>query len=104
MDLRNELFASRKKGRGRKWRASLFSLFAHGGIIALIVFISMHAPQKAAAEQKPLRAYLSSAAPPPPPPPPPPPAASHPANPTPVKPMQVPQRAFVQPLEIPKEI
>ncbi len=104
MDLQNELFVSRKKAK--RGKATIASLALHGAIIALILFISTRAVQKVAAEDKPLRAYLSSSAPPPPPPPPPPPAASHAAStPTPVvKPVQIPQQTFVQPREIPQEI
>jgi protein TonB len=108
MDLRNELFASRKQKKGglKATKATLASLVVHGGIIALVVFISTQAAQKVAAEDKPVRAYLSHAAPPPPPPPPPPPAASHAVS-TPkqvVKPVQIPHQTFVQPREIPKEV
>ncbi|MEA2237373.1 MAG: hypothetical protein QOC81_2097 [Thermoanaerobaculia bacterium] len=105
MDLQNELFASRKQKKGG-WKSTVASLGVHGGIIALLIFISTHATQKVAAEDKPIHAYLSSAAPPPPPPPPPPPAASHAAS-TPkqvVKPVQIPHQTFVQPHEIPKEV
>ena len=103
MDLQNELFVSRKKAK--RGKATIASLALHGAIIALIVFISTQAAQKVAAEDKPVRAFLSSSAPPPPPPPPPPPAASHASTPKPVvKPVQIPQPAFVQPTEIPKEI
>jgi protein TonB len=106
MDLQNELIESSKHKKRGGWKATLASLCVHGGIIALIVFISTHATQKVAAEDKPVHAFLSSAAPPPPPPPPPPPAASHAAQ-TPkpvVKPVQILQPTFVQPTEIPKEI
>ncbi|MEA2166160.1 MAG: hypothetical protein QOK37_4287 [Thermoanaerobaculia bacterium] len=106
MDLQNELIESGKSKKRGGWKATLASLGVHGGIIALIVFISTHATQKVDAEDKPVHAYLSSAAPPPPPPPPPPPAASHAAS-TPntvVKPVQIPHQTFVQPREIPKEI
>ena len=104
MDLQNELFVSRKKAK--RGKATIASLIVHGGIIALIVFISTQAAQRVAAENKPIHAFLSSSAPPPPPPPPPPPAASHAAS-TPkpvVKPVQIPQQTFVQPREIPKEV
>jgi periplasmic protein TonB len=104
MDLQKELFVSRKKAK--RGKATIASLGVHGVIIALILFISTRAVQKVAAEDKPLRAYLSSSAPPPPPPPPPPPAASH-ASSTPkpvVKPVQIPQQTFVQPRQIPKEV
>jgi protein TonB len=106
MDLRNELIESGAQHRRGGWKATLASLGVHGAIIGLIVFMSMQATQRIAAENKPMRTFLlSKAAPPPPPPPPPPPAASHAAS-TPkiVKPVQVPQQTFVQPLEIPKEV
>jgi periplasmic protein TonB len=106
MDLQNELIESGKKSQKGGWKATLASLAVHGGIIALIVFISTHAIQKVNAEGKPIHVYLSSAAPPPPPPPPPPPAASHAAS-TPktvVTPVQIPHQTFVQPREIPQEI
>src|SRR5437660_1193232 len=106
MDLQSELLESGKRHQKGGWKAILASLGMHGGLIALILFISAQATQKVAAEDKPMRAYLSShAAPPPPPPPPPPPAASH-ASATPkiVKPVQVTHQTFVQPREIPKEI
>jgi len=106
MDLQSELLESGKQHQKGGWKATVASLGVHGAIIALIVFISTQATQKVAAEDKPIRAYLSSkAAPPPPPPPPPPPAASH-AAPTPkiVKPVQIPHQTFVQPREIPKEV
>ncbi|MGA8810160.1 MAG: TonB family protein [Thermoanaerobaculia bacterium] len=106
MDLQNELLESGKQHQKGGWKATVVSLGVHGAIIALIVFISTQATQKVAAEDKPIRAFLSSkAAPPPPPPPPPPPAASH-ASSTPkvVKPVQVPHQTFVQPREIPKEV
>src|SRR4051794_21313258 len=78
MDLQKELVESGNRHQKGGWKATLASLGVHGGIIALILFISTQATQKVAAEDKPIRAYLSShAAPPPPPPPPPPPAASH---------------------------
>ncbi|MBV8545351.1 MAG: hypothetical protein JO088_11465, partial [Acidobacteria bacterium] len=106
MDLQNELLESGKQHQKGGWKATMASLGVHGAIIALIVFISTQATQKVAAEDKPIRAFLSSkAAPPPPPPPPPPPAASH-ASSTPkvVKPVQVTHQTFVQPREIPKEV
>src|SRR5947209_5869566 len=106
MDLQNELLESGKRHQKGGWKATLASLGVHGGIVALVLFISTQATQKVAAEDKPISAFLSShAAPPPPPPPPPPPAASH-ASSTPkiVKPVQVTQQAFVQPREIPKEV
>jgi protein TonB len=105
MDLQNELLESGKRHQKGGWKATLASLGVHGGIIALIVFISTQATQKVAAEDKPIHAYLSSKAAPPPPPPPPPPAASH-ASSTPkiVKPVQVTHQTFVQPREIPKEV
>jgi periplasmic protein TonB len=104
-DLKNELIESGAHQKGGGWRSTLASLVVHGAIIGLIVFMSMQATQKVAAENKPVLAYLSSkAAPPPPPPPPPPPAASHAASTPVVKPVQVPQQTFVQPTEIPKEV
>jgi periplasmic protein TonB len=106
MDLQNELLESGKRHQKGGWKATLASLGLHGGLIALILFISTQATQKVAAEDKSIHAFLSSkAAPPPPPPPPPPPAASH-ASSTPkvVKPVQVVPQTFVQPREIPKEV
>jgi len=106
MDLQKELVESGNRHQKGGWKATLASLVLHGGIIALILFISTQATQKVAAEDKPIHAFLSSkAAPPPPPPPPPPPAASH-ASSTPkiVKPVQVKPQTFVQPREIPKEV
>src|SRR5437764_11417561 len=106
MDLQKELVESGKRHQKGGWKATLASLGVHGGIVALVLFISTQATQKVAAEDKPISAFLSSkAAPPPPPPPPPPPAASH-ASSTPkiVKPVQVPHQTFVQPREIPKEV
>jgi protein TonB len=106
MDLQNELLESGKRHQKGGWKATLASLGVHGGLIALILFISTQATQKVAAEDKSIHAFLSSkAAPPPPPPPPPPPAASHAAS-TPkiVKPVQVIPQTFVQPREIPKEV
>jgi protein TonB len=106
MDLQKELVESGNNHQKGGWKATVASLGVHGAIIALILFISAQATQKVAAEDKPIRAYLSShAAPPPPPPPPPPPAASH-ASSTPkiVKPVQVTHQTFVQPHEIPKEV
>jgi len=63
MDLQNELFVSRKKAK--RGKATIASLIVHGGIIALIVFISTQAAQRVVAENKPRLAYLSSSAPPP---------------------------------------
>jgi protein TonB len=106
MDLQKELVESGKNHQKGGWKATVASLGVHGAIIGLVLFISTQATQKVAAEDKPIRAYLSShAAPPPPPPPPPPPAASH-ASSTPkvVKPVQVTHQTFVQPHEIPKEV
>jgi len=106
MDLQNELLESGKRHQKGGWKATLASLGVHGGLIALILFISTQATQKVAAENKSIHAFLSSkAAPPPPPPPPPPPAASHAAS-TPkiVKPVHVTPQTFVQPREIPKEV
>jgi protein TonB len=106
MDLQKELVESGNQHQKGGWKATVASLGLHGAIIGLIIFISTQATQKVAAEDKPIRAYLTShAAPPPPPPPPPPPAASH-ASSTPkvVKPVQVTHQTFVQPREIPKEV
>jgi len=103
-DLKNELIESGAQKKRGGWRSTLASLAVHGAIIGLIVFMSMQATQRVAAENKPVLAYLSSKAAPPPPPPPPPPAASHAASTPVVKPVQVPQQTFVQPTEIPKEV
>ncbi len=66
------------------------------------------AVHKIDAEEKPIHAYLAQgAAPPPPPPPPPAPASSSAPRATPhptIKPVQVPQHAFVQPTQTPKEV
>jgi protein TonB len=106
MDLRSDLIESNKKKQKGKFRASTMSLTFHGLLIALILYVSANATHKVDAEQKPIRAYIStSAAPPPPPPPPPPPAASSTPKSTPiphVQPVHVPQ--FTQPREIPKEV
>ncbi|SRR5216684_2031114 len=106
MDLRDQLIESGTHQKRHGWKATLASLGVHGAIIGLIVFISTHATQRIAAENKPMRTFLlSKGAPPPPPPPPPPPAASHAAStPKVVKPVQIPTQAFVQPREIPKEV
>ncbi|HEV7487671.1 MAG TPA: energy transducer TonB [Thermoanaerobaculia bacterium] len=105
MDLQNQLLESGKQHLKGGWKATLASLGVHGAIIGLILFLSMQATQKVAAEDKPIRAYLSSKAAPPPPPPPPPPAASHASSsPKVVKPVQVTHQTFVQPREIPKEV
>src|SRR5438445_61889 len=105
MDLRNELIESGTHHRRGGWKATLGSLGVHGAIIGLIVFMSMQATQKVAAENKSMRTFLLSKAAPPPPPPPPPPAASHAAStPKVVKPVQIPQQSFVAPREIPKEV
>src|SRR5713226_8406047 len=105
LDLQKQLIECSKHKDGRRWRCSIASLGLHGLFIAVIVFLSASATHKVDA-QKPIRAFLAASAPPPPPPPPPPPAASSaPKTPTPVvKPVQVPQTAFVQPREIPKEV
>jgi protein TonB len=104
MDLQSELLESGKQHQKGRWKANLGSLTAHGAFIALIVFISTQATQKVTAEGKTIHAFLSSKAAPPPPPPPPPPASHAASTPKIVKPVQIPQTAFVQPREIPKEI
>jgi protein TonB len=104
MDLQSELLESGKQHQKGRWKATLGSLAAHGAFIALIVFISTQATQKVTAEGKTIHAFLSSKAAPPPPPPPPPPASHAASTPKIVKPVQIPQTAFVQPREIPKEI
>src|SRR5258708_22557028 len=104
MDLRSTLIES--KTRGRRSKAAIASLVAHGALLAFVLFMSARAAHSYHAEVKPMRAFLSAgAAPPPPPPPPPASGAAHPAQ-TPkveMKPIPVEQH-FVQPLEIPKEI
>jgi len=108
MDLQSNLIESKKKtGKGRYRAWPLASIAVHGLIIALIVFMGATAVHKVDAE-KSIHAYLAQGAAPPPPPPPPPPAASssvpkatpHPT----IKPVQVPQHAFVQPTQTPKEL
>src|SRR5436305_15153811 len=104
MDLQKELVESGKRHQKGGWKATLASLGVHGGIIALVLFISTQATQKVAAEDKPIRAFLSSrAARPPPRRQPPPPAACR-ARSTPkgVKPAQVTHQTFVQLRERPK--
>jgi len=109
MDLQSNLIESKKrtgKSRFRAW--PLASVAVHVLVIALIVYMGARVVHKVDAEEKPIHAYLAQGAAPPPPPPPPPPAASSSApratpHPT-IKPVQVPQHAFVQPTQTPKEV
>ena len=105
MDLQNQLIESGAQKKPGQGKATIASIAVHGALIGLIIFLSTRVTQKVAAENKPVRAFLTSKAAPPPPPPPPPPAASHAAS-TPkiVKPVEVPHQTFVQPLETPTEI
>lgn len=107
MDLQSNLIESTNRKRKGAGKFSIVSLAVHGLVIAFILFMSATATHKVTAEDKPIQAFLaSSVAPPPPPPPPPPPApSSAPSTPkTTIKQVQVPQKAFVQPTEIPKEL
>jgi periplasmic protein TonB len=108
MDLQSNLIESKKKSGKGRWKAwPLASVGVHGLIIVLIVFMGATAVHKVDAEQKSIHAYLAQGAAPPPPPPPPPPAPSSAPKATPhptIKPVQVPQHAFVQPTQTPKEL
>jgi protein TonB len=108
MDLQSNLIESGKLQNGTRkgWKASIAALGVHGLIIAFVVVMSATAAHKVAAEDKPIRAFITAhAAPPPPPPPPPPPAASSAPKSTPVvKPTIIPKTSFVQPKVIPKDV
>src|ERR1043165_8268619 len=108
MDLQSNLIESGKLQNGTRkgWKASIAALGVHGLIIAFVVVMSATAGHKVAAEDKPIRAFITAhAAPPPPPPPPPPPAASSAPKSTPVvKPTIIPKTSFVQPKVIPKDV
>jgi protein TonB len=108
MDLQSNLIESSKlrNGKAKGWKYSIASLGAHGAIIALIVAMGAMTTHKVAAEDRAIRAFVTSHAPaPPPPPPPPPPAASSAPKSTPVvKPTIVPKTTFVQPKIIPQEL
>lgn len=109
MDLRTNLFASRKRSQKGVGKASLFSLTMHVLLISSVVVLGATASHKVDAEEK-IKVFITQgAAPPPPPPPPPPPAASSSApkstptiKPT-VEPVRV-QESFVAPVETPKEV
>jgi len=108
MDLQSNLIESGKLRNGTRkgWKASIAALGVHGLVIAFVVVMSATAAHKVAAEDKPIRAFITAhAAPPPPPPPPPPPAASSAPKSTPVvKPTIIPKTSFVQPKVIPKDV
>jgi periplasmic protein TonB len=109
MDLEKGLIASKKQPRRKgSWFSSAASLLLHGVLITAFVLLGAHAADRADAEDKPIKAFITQGAPPPPPPPPPPPAASNSApkttprvQPTPVR---IPQNAFIPPTETPKEL
>jgi protein TonB len=113
MDLQSNLIESQKtKKQQGGWKASVASLVAHALLIGTIIVVGAQTQHSVAAENKPIRAFITQgAAPPPPPPPPPPPAASsstpHRATPkmTPkVEPKPVTPDTFIPPREVPKEV
>jgi protein TonB len=107
MDLQSNLIESCKLRNGRKgWKCSIVSIGLHGALIGGIVAMTAVTTHKVAAEDKPIRAFITThaAAPPPPPPPPPPAASSAPKSTPVVKPTIIPKTTFVQPRVIPKEV
>lgn len=108
MDLQGSLIESQKQRSRKSWKQWIASLVAHGGFIALIIFVSTASATKHVVAAKPIPVFVShsAAAPPPPPPPPPPAASSAPRatpHPTPT-PVHIQQPRFVQPREVPQEL
>jgi protein TonB len=104
MDLRDNLMKSKR----HMGKASIFSICAHALLVVAIFVIGARASHTVDAEDRQIRAFITTNAAPPPPPPPPPPA---PASQTPQAPRVQPrvqptpvQPSFVAPVEIPKEI
>ncbi|HEX8153795.1 MAG TPA: energy transducer TonB [Thermoanaerobaculia bacterium] len=113
MDLQNELIESSKAKRQKGgWTASVASVVTHALLVGTIIVAGATAKHSVAAEDKPIRAFITQgAAPPPPPPPPPPPAASSsaPRRATPkIDPVQpkpvTPVNPMTPPVEIPREV
>src|SRR5690349_1017018 len=106
MDLRDQLLESSDRKQAGAGKFSIASIAVHGVIVGAIIFVGATATHRVDAEDKPIRAFVTTAAAPPPPPPPPPPAAGssapQTATPKPVVVHETPK--FVQPTEVPKDV
>ena len=103
MDLANTLIESKPGHRRRNWRSVSASIVAHVLVIASLLWVSLHASQKVAAENHAIPVFTTRAAAPPPPPP----KGGEHSEPKPkptVAPKVIPQQSFVAPREIPREL
>ena len=112
MDLQKELIESskiRKKGRGKRVRASATSIALHAMLVAGVVYAGTHRLSHKIDAQEPIAVFLSKGAAPPPPPPPLPPKGGGGQPSTPhvqIKPVEIPTEVnpLTPPVETPTEI